>query len=359
MQTPLPPLANESSISMVNCFPLQDPRKVIVILLDKSCLLFMVWDQIPGLCRELFVDPSGSTPKPLVGYVVCGPSGTNSSPVLIKPFAEDGHELLGHPSALGIGGSTTETTSGMSILEGYAAAIETNAEHKELFSYHLWHVAAEKPDGNMHPIWNNTPALDSLTWETLLDEVEKRNINYLMRVVQPSPAFEVFDANSGGPATPWFDTIPLDLSLSQRSDDRWSGILHFRNTVTALSVPVYAIDSIGNPRAKSWPFVLSLELIGPAVSIIRLQEWMRDKESVGSVAMRFRPALENDDDYSRLIQELRLYNCYAVASWEIPGKGHPTRNLLIRPLRRHLLGVAFPDSEMPRLPVPNVQQQPA
>jgi hypothetical protein len=48
-----------------------------------------------------------------------------------------------------------------------------NAENKKLFSYHLWHFAAEKPDGNMHPIWNNSSALDSLTWETLTDELEK------------------------------------------------------------------------------------------------------------------------------------------------------------------------------------------
>jgi hypothetical protein len=48
-----------------------------------------------------------------------------------------------------------------------------NAEHNKLSSYHLWHFAAEKPDGSMHPFWNNSPALDSLTWETLSDELEK------------------------------------------------------------------------------------------------------------------------------------------------------------------------------------------
>jgi hypothetical protein len=45
------------------------------------------------------------------------------------PLAEDGHERLGHPNALGIGGTTAETTSGMSILEGYAAAIEVLIAH--------------------------------------------------------------------------------------------------------------------------------------------------------------------------------------------------------------------------------------
>ncbi|KAH9979365.1 hypothetical protein BGW80DRAFT_1455082 [Lactifluus volemus] len=355
---------------MANCFPLQDLRKVpvIVILLDSSFLLFMVWDKIPALCRELLVEPPGLSPKTLVGYVVCGPSGTNDSPVLIKHFAEDGHELLGHPDLLRIGDTTTENASGMAILDGYAAAIEmidtfqsANAEHKKLSSYHLWHFAAEKPDGSMHPFWNNSPALDTLTWETLSDELEKATQHQLfdesrsafsrIRAVCPSAPIP-----STALVTPWFDTIPLDPSLTQRSDDRWSGILQLRSSTMTLSTIVFAIDSIGNSREKRWPVILSLELIGPAVPITRLQEWMRDK---GSVAMRFRPALENDNDYSQLIELLRLRNCYAVASWEISGKGHPTRNLLIRPLRRHLLGVAFPDSDMPRLPEPNAQQQPA
>jgi hypothetical protein len=64
MRTPLPPLANRYPISMANCFPLQDLRKVpvIVILLDSSFLLFMVWDKIPALCRELLVEPPGLSP---------------------------------------------------------------------------------------------------------------------------------------------------------------------------------------------------------------------------------------------------------------------------------------------------------
>jgi hypothetical protein len=72
MRTPLPPLTNRYSISMANCFPLQGLRKVrvIVIVLDSSFLLFMVWDKIPGLCRELLVDPPGLSP--VNSFVACG-----------------------------------------------------------------------------------------------------------------------------------------------------------------------------------------------------------------------------------------------------------------------------------------------
>jgi hypothetical protein len=48
-----------------------------------------------------------------------------------------------------------------------------NKEHQEAFSYRLWHFAAEKPDRNMRPIWNASPALASLTWKTLPEELKK------------------------------------------------------------------------------------------------------------------------------------------------------------------------------------------
>jgi hypothetical protein len=48
-----------------------------------------------------------------------------------------------------------------------------NKERKETFSYHIWHFAAETPDGNKCPNWNDSPTLDSLTWETLPFELEK------------------------------------------------------------------------------------------------------------------------------------------------------------------------------------------
>jgi hypothetical protein len=45
--------------------------------------------------------------------------------------------------------------------------------HKEAFTYHLFHCAAEKPDGNQRPYWNSSRALDSLTFEALPAELEK------------------------------------------------------------------------------------------------------------------------------------------------------------------------------------------
>ncbi|KAH9972748.1 hypothetical protein BGW80DRAFT_1560787 [Lactifluus volemus] len=349
---------------MANCLPPPGAQKipVVLILLDSSFFFFMVWDQVPSLCRELLVDSSGLSPKPLVGYITYGPSGSVHSPVFLKRFfVEDAHELLGSPNALGIG--HTVYSSGMAVLEGCAAAIEMfdefqsrNKVHQEVFSYHLWHFAAEKPDRNMRPIWNDSPALANLTWKTLPEELKTRNINYSIFVVQGSPIFELFTTNPDArrcTVKSIFYTIPLDPSLGQRSDDRWLGILRWGDTATAI---VFASDSIGGsqPLAATWPDVLSLECIGSAVSITDFHRWTKGV-TVRPAMMRFRPVLKNDNDFGQLVEFLRVRNCYAVASWVLPGNVHATRNLLMRPAGRHLLGAVFPVSGIPAFP-PSPQQ---
>ncbi|KAH9972746.1 hypothetical protein BGW80DRAFT_1459496 [Lactifluus volemus] len=421
---------------MANGLPPQGPQKVpvVAILLDSALPLFLAWDRVHSLCRGLLVDPL-STVKPLVGFLTYGPPGSVGSPVFFKhPFAEDAHELLGNPSILGIGDTTTECTSGMSVLEGYAAAIEMldafqsgNKERKETFSYHLWHFAAETPDGNKCPNWNDSPTLDSLTWETLPFELEKRNIKYLMIVVQHSPIFKLFAANSVAGVVPWFPTCPfctipqIDLSpglevtksimvcahaahpqvfnhapgtheldmtaqrvhlngirprshlpmnveipqapiicagmtvdaplnattVGQRSDGQWSGTLLLKCTTTPLQARVSTTHPIGKLLASTWPKVLSLELTGLVVSIDDFQEWMKvNKPAV----MRFRPTTRNDPNFGHLVELLRVRSCYAVASWELSGKGRPTRNLLMRPVGQSLLGAVFPVSGIPGFP---------
>ncbi|KAI0249818.1 hypothetical protein BJV78DRAFT_1223661 [Lactifluus subvellereus] len=87
----------------------------------------------------------------------------------------------------------------MFVLAGYAAAIEmidtfrnrVNREHREMYSYHLWHCAAEQPDDAQHLPWNNSR---TLTWETLPAELEKRDIEYSTIYVQPSPTFGLSSA---------------------------------------------------------------------------------------------------------------------------------------------------------------------
>lgn len=49
---------------------------------------------------------------------------------------------------------------------------ETEPSPREIPSYFV-HFAAGTPDGATHPQWNNSPALDSLSWATLPAELKK------------------------------------------------------------------------------------------------------------------------------------------------------------------------------------------
>ena len=44
--------------------------------------------------------------------------------------------------------------------------------HQNL-SYYLIHVAATPPDPATKPLWNSSPALDSVTWDTIPAEIRK------------------------------------------------------------------------------------------------------------------------------------------------------------------------------------------
>ena len=49
---------------------------------------------------------------------------------------------------------------------------EPRDKPKEELTCHLWHFAAGKPDDAKHPFWNSSPALDTLTWETVPEELK-------------------------------------------------------------------------------------------------------------------------------------------------------------------------------------------
>ena len=43
---------------------------------------------------------------------------------------------------------------------------------------HIVHVSACIPDDALHPLWNHSSSLDSLTWKTLPDELKMVCSNY-------------------------------------------------------------------------------------------------------------------------------------------------------------------------------------
>ncbi|KAI0249825.1 hypothetical protein BJV78DRAFT_1223700 [Lactifluus subvellereus] len=118
----------------------------------------------------------------------------------------------------------------------------------------------------------------------------------------------------------------------------------------AMSLRVLIKEPLGNASASTWPSVLSLDFTQYKLSTLELQQWMKDSEAV---MVWFAPAAESDvHEFAQLVKWLRERECYAVASWDIQGRGRPTPHLLLVPLGEELIGAAFPTSDMPQLPLP-------
>ncbi|KAI9450141.1 hypothetical protein BJY52DRAFT_1304125 [Lactarius psammicola] len=208
----------------------------VAIVVDSSLTLAQEWRRILlDYCTPLFArlaeGHSSFLPQLRLGFVTYGPPDCDGSPVFVNRFFAVGvHNELKEMSRLSIGRTATGGSLGMAALEGYAAAIEmfdilkggvnqkplrplslneSRDKPKEVFSYHLWHFAAGQPDDAKHPRWNNSPALDSLTWKTIPAELKKREINCSMLLVSPSPKFsKLFSDIADARLAPWFPTRP-------------------------------------------------------------------------------------------------------------------------------------------------------
>ncbi|KAI0249882.1 hypothetical protein BJV78DRAFT_1323937 [Lactifluus subvellereus] len=189
---------------MASISPPRDGKKisVVAIVVDSSLTLASEWDCIvrdyfPHLLACL---PEGkpSCPELRLGFVAYGPRRGDRVPVFFKRFFSVGahNELKENPAIpfTFTGHTSTGGCSGMAALDGYAAAIEMfdelqtdlDQKHKE-FCYHLWHLAAGRPDDANHAYLNSSSTLYSITWETLPAELKK-----------------ISDA----PITPWFPICP-------------------------------------------------------------------------------------------------------------------------------------------------------
>jgi len=99
---------------------------------------------------------------------------------------------------------------------------------------------------------------------------------------------------------------------------------------------------------------LSLAPAGPSVPMEELYDWIR-KNSPAVMQIQATPGTD-EHSYGQLVKLLRDKGCYAVAGWEIPGKGQRTTNLLIAPFTQGLLAVVFPTTGIPDIPKPQVLQ---
>ncbi|KAI0249827.1 hypothetical protein BJV78DRAFT_630874 [Lactifluus subvellereus] len=140
------------------------------------------------------------------------------------------------------------------------------------------------------------------------------------------------------------------VEKSEKSDSHWSGTLEWPYTDPPLHAPAVTAEPMGNPLTPTWPNVLSLGTTSYKVPITELEKWMKEKKAV---LVRFEPASKSGEhNFAQLVEQLRERECYAVASWEIPGKGRSTPNLLLAPFGQGLLGAAFPVTGTPDLPPP-------
>ncbi|KAH9160781.1 hypothetical protein EDB89DRAFT_845017 [Lactarius sanguifluus] len=134
----------------------------------------------------------------------------------------------------------------------------------------------------------------------------------------------------------------------------WQGTDPTRNEKKEVRAQIVATAPSGNPHASTWPKVLSLAPAGPAVPMNEFQEWIKKTQPV---LMKVQAAPGADGhNFGQLVKLLRERSYYALAGWEIQGKGRTTMNLLIAPFSQGLICAAFPVSGMPELPKPRVPQ---
>ncbi|KAI0316406.1 hypothetical protein OF83DRAFT_1284144 [Amylostereum chailletii] len=213
----------------------------IAILADGSLSLANEWNRVlseyitPVLTRlanELY---NGYQVR--LAIITYGTADTRPSPVLCTRFFVNpvaiSKEMRETPFALGVG-VASQGERGMAALEGYAATIEMfdtlkndtdfrplrplsmnqEKETQKNYACHILHVATSKPDPTRHPVHNNSPALDDLTWDSLPAELKKRNINSSMFLLRSLPRFtEIYTSIYPNKSQAWFNVQPQHTVL--------------------------------------------------------------------------------------------------------------------------------------------------
>ncbi|KAJ7465191.1 hypothetical protein FB451DRAFT_1561577 [Mycena latifolia] len=202
----------------------------IAFVVDSSAALASEWSALiqayimPMLRRLGEAHPPGM-PKFRLAFITYG---AQDAPILCKNFFVD--VVLAIPAIrddtvrLGLGQTTCGGGTGLAALEGFVAALELfdilrqsgqmkNAPFLPIF--HIFHVAAAMPDSSERPQCNLSPALDSVTWDSLPSELKKRNIHLSTINLRPKlPRFsELHSTSSVSTVAPWFTVRPQHTVL--------------------------------------------------------------------------------------------------------------------------------------------------
>ncbi|KAF5359261.1 hypothetical protein D9756_003233 [Leucocoprinus leucothites] len=192
----------------------------IAFLVEASLALSYEWkrlfqDYIVQLLQRCNIAPS-PTKLMRVAFVTYGTADTQPTPIVKTIyFTELRHiiqDIKDDSRRLGIGQTDSGSGKGMAALEGFATILDMFDQLRNMgpkdSDCRVVHIAASPPDSSEHPHWNQSPNLDSLTWENLPFEFKKRNIQ--LSGINTSPGLPRFpelytQAAAGNPTTPWFN----------------------------------------------------------------------------------------------------------------------------------------------------------
>ncbi|KAJ3712208.1 hypothetical protein C8R42DRAFT_728120 [Lentinula raphanica] len=168
----------------------------LAVVVDSSVALagnwFIILKYLGLFVQKLIQTNHGTSIR--IAWVTYGPPDSVPSSLLSKRYFAEIIEITSllkvtdELHQLGIGTTHCGGTRGMAMLEGLVAAIElfdTLNETSRRSSSHILHITASFPDNAKHPLANMSPSLDNITWETLPDELSKRNIHLNSIILNP------------------------------------------------------------------------------------------------------------------------------------------------------------------------------
>ncbi|KAJ7211032.1 hypothetical protein B0H12DRAFT_1329963 [Mycena haematopus] len=199
----------------------------IALVVDSSAALASEWPLLlTGYIMHMLRRLGESNPPGMKFRVAFITYGTQDTPLISKNFFHDLVALMpafrDDPSKLGIGQTSCGGDTGMAALEGFVAALELFDILRQSAQaraspfppvYHIFHVAAGMPDSAERPQCNQSPILDSVTWESLPSEMKKRNIHLSSISVRSKlPKFSELHSTSSL-VPPWFAVRPQHTVL--------------------------------------------------------------------------------------------------------------------------------------------------
>ncbi|KZV87194.1 hypothetical protein EXIGLDRAFT_773921 [Exidia glandulosa HHB12029] len=224
-----------SAGSSAQSAPALGPDVNLVVVFDASLALGLeFWVKyatkyLTAVVQKIQVNDGKPQRTPNIAWVSYGAADTRPSPILTRRFFAPLNQTFSGNAAsfLGLGQVGVRAKGGLALLEGLVAALElcdacidpplieqTNSLHKAPPPrppkplLHVLLFAALPPDDAMTPSWNTNAAFDNTTWESLGDEMRKREIGLNMILTSPSPKLaDLHKAVVANPTPAWFAPI--------------------------------------------------------------------------------------------------------------------------------------------------------